>query len=150
MARGQLGREGAAQTLQTTALVHEAYLRLLGGNSEWNSRGHFFSAAAQAMRRILIDRARARRAEKRGGSLERTPFELVDSARIEEHPEELIALDAALEKLEAIDARKSQVVMLRYFAGLSLEETGAALGISKTTVKEDWSFARAWLFRAIR
>jgi len=149
MAHRQLGKEGHVQTLQTTALVHEAYLRLLGKEFEWQNRAHFFSAAAQAMRRILVDRARARQAAKRGGGLERSPIDLVDNARIEERPEELIALDEALARLERVDERKAHVVSLRFFAGLSLEDTAVALDISLTTVKEDWSFARAWLYRAI-
>jgi RNA polymerase sigma factor (TIGR02999 family) len=146
---------GAGQTLQATALVHEAYLRLLGPGGEaadWNNRGHFFGAAAIAMRRILIERARGRAAVKRGGN--RTRVDLDDNAVAETidtdtKSEEMIALDAALTKLEALDERKARVVMLRYFAGLSIEQTAMALDISPATVKTDWAFARAWLSREV-
>ncbi len=149
MAHAKLDREGDVQTLQATALVHEVYLRFLGKEFTWQNRAHFFAAAANSMRRILVDRARARKSTKRGGRLERTPLDLVDNAKIEEFPEQLIALDTALEELERRDERKARVVMLRFFAGLTLEDTAQALDVSLTTVKEDWSFARAWLYRAI-
>lgn len=147
---------GAGHTLQPTALVHEAYLRLLGPDSAdstaWNGRGHFFGAAAIAMRRILIERARARGSIKRGG--DRTRVDLHDdavAAAPDDHAasDELLALDEALTRLEALDARKARVVMLRYFAGLSIEQTAAALDVSLATVKTDWAFARAWLSREI-
>ncbi|MBS0198499.1 MAG: sigma-70 family RNA polymerase sigma factor [Planctomycetes bacterium] len=147
---------GVGHTLEPTALVHEAYLRLLGpeghGESGWNSRGHFFGAAAIAMRRILIDRARARKTEKRGGG--RTRIELSEDAAAmdpstEDAGDQVLALDAALTRLEALDARKARVVMLRYFAGLSVEQTASALGVSPATVKNDWAFARAWLSKEI-
>ncbi len=147
---------GAGHTLQPTALVHEAYMRLLGpegvDNGMWNSRGHFFGAAAIAMRRILIERARARGSIKRGG--DRTRVDLDDNA-VAATPDdsaksdELLALDEALTRLESLDARKARVVMLRYFAGLSIEQTAAALDVSLATVKTDWAFARAWLSREI-
>ncbi len=153
---------GAGHTLQPTALVHEAYLRLVGGESgggdkqSWNGRGHFFGAAAQAMRRILIERARARNAQKRGGDRDRV--ELREDAVATDpgegpgsdaHAAQLLALDQALDQLQALDDRAAQVVMLRYFTGLSIEQTAAALDISPATVKKSWAFARAWLNRAI-
>ncbi|USN98771.1 MAG: sigma-70 family RNA polymerase sigma factor [Phycisphaeraceae bacterium] len=149
LARVRLGAEAPGQTLQPTALVHEAYLRLVGDMGlQWNSRGHFFGAAALAMRRILVERARHRRRLRHGGGRERV--ELHEGAMVSEPaPGDLLALDEALDKLSAIDARKGRVVMLRYFAGLSIEETAAVLDISPATVKADWSFARAWLHRAL-
>jgi RNA polymerase sigma factor (TIGR02999 family) len=156
LAQGNMGREagrGAGQTLQPTALVHEAYLRLLGGGEgEWNSRGHFFGAAALAMRRILIERARAKQTHKRGGGMARVDLHddaVAGEPESDAKSEELLALDAALEKLERLDPRAGQVVMLRYFAGLSVEQTAAALDLSPATVKKSWSFARAWLNRQI-
>lgn len=153
---GEVGR-GAGNTLQPTALVHEAFLRLVGsGGDGWNSRGHFFGAAALAMRRILVDRARARNAKKRGG--EQVRVELRDDAVAADPNEdahgdqravELLAMDAALEKLKTFDERASQIVMLRYFAGLSVEQTAEALGLSPATIKKSWMFARAWLGREI-
>jgi len=147
---------GAGQTLQPTALVHEAYLRLLGPGLEngaepqWNSRGHFFGAAALAMRRILIERARSRNTAKRGGSVVKVQID-DNAVAVEDGPEsiarstELLALDSALVELEQLDPRAAQVVMLRYFAGLSVEQTAAALDLSPATVKKSWAFARAWL-----
>lgn len=148
LARSFMAKEGAAHTLQPTALVHEAYLRLVGDGSTWDNRGHFFVAAATAMRRILIDRARQRHRLKRGGNRRRV--ELADAAlATEPESEDLLALEQALARLEAKDARKGQVVMLRYFAGLSNEETATVLGVSLATVKNDWTFARAWLHREL-
>jgi len=147
---------GAGQTLQPTALVHEAYLRLVGpegaGQTGWNSRGHFFGAAAIAMRRILIDRARARATVKRGG--DRTRLALTDDATAcddgsDAASGQMLALDAALTRLGEFDERKARVVMLRYFAGLSIEQTAMAIGISVATTKTDWAFARAWLSKEI-
>ncbi len=140
---------GAGQTLQPTALVHEAYMRLVGdGDVKWNGRGHFFAAAAQAMRRILVDRARARNALKRGGGAARA---MIDPDQLAGEPgsDEMLSLDDALTALEAYDKRKHEVVMLRYFTGLSLEDTAKALDVSLATVKNDWAFARAWLKRYI-
>lgn len=160
LAQANMQREmnlGAGQTLQPTALVHEAFIRLVGDSDHgWNGRGHFFGAAALAMRRILVERARARNAQKRGG--DRTRVELHDDAVAvdpdqapdsDAQADQLIALDAALERLRELDGRAAEVVMLRYFAGLSIEQTGAALGISSATVKKCWVFARAWLNREI-
>lgn len=147
---------GAGQTLEPTALVHEAYMRLIGpeGRNEdgWNGRGHFFGAAAIAMRRILIERARARKSIKRGGG--RTRVDLSEDAAAidpdsDQASDHIIALDSALTKLGRLDARKARVVMLRYFAGLSVEHTAMAMGISPATVKNDWAFARAWLSKEI-
>ena len=150
LARDQMRQEATPQTLQTTELVHEAYLRLIGsGATDWSNRGHFFGAAARAMRRILVDRARARKADKRGGGNARLPMDLVDVDRIDQHPGQLLALDLALEKLERRDERKARIVMLRFFGGLTIEDTAAALDISKTTVKDEWNFARAWLYQEI-
>lgn len=149
LARSRLSKERGPQTLDPTALVHEAYLRLVGdGEASWGGRGHFFGAAAIAMRRILVERARARNRIKRGGGAGRV--ELTEQALVSEPPaDELIALDEALDRLGAMDGRKGQVVMLRYFAGLGVEETAKALGVSEATVKNDWAFARAWLHREL-
>lgn len=144
---------GAGHTLQPTALVHEAFMRLVGGSSnDWNSRGHFFGAAALAMRRILVERARARHALKRGGGNVRVELredavaaEIDHGADGDARATELLALDAALEKLKGLDERAAQVVMLRYFAGLSVEQTASAMGLSPATIKKSWAFARAWL-----
>jgi RNA polymerase sigma factor (TIGR02999 family) len=149
LARAQMAHERAGMTLQPTALVHEAYLRLVGGaDVKWNSRGHFFGAAAQAMRRILVEAARTRKQLKRGGG--RSRIELDDGMAVfdpknVDHEE----LDKVLTRLEAQDPRKGQVVMLRYFAGLGVQETADALGISPATVKNDWAYARAWLFKEL-
>ncbi len=147
MARGQMAGERRRITLQPTALVHEAYLRLLG-NRSWKNRRHFFGACAEAMRRILIETARRRGRAKRGGG--RQPASLDDLAQPGGTPnDELLALDRALGELEALAPRKALVVKLRYFAGLSIVETAAALEVSPATVKLDWSFAKAWLHRRL-
>ncbi|CAG0981193.1 hypothetical protein PHYC_01775 [Phycisphaerales bacterium] len=149
LARSYMRRESDGQTLQATALVHDAYLRLVGGNEvSWNSRGHFFGAAALAMRRILVERARARGRVKRGGGARRV--ELGDHA-VEKADAgvDLIALDEVLEKLERYDTRKCEVVMLRYFTGLTNDEIAAALGVSSATVRNEWTFAKAWLLREL-
>lgn len=149
LARVRLGAEAPGQTLQPTALVHEAYLRLVGdANLKWNSRGHFFGAAALAMRRIMVERARHRNRLRYGGGRDRV--ELGEGAMVcEPAPAVMLAIDEALDRLTAIDERKGRVVLLRYFAGLSIEETATVLEISPTTVKMDWAFARAWLHRAL-
>lgn len=150
LARSYMHRESEGQTLQATALVHEAYLRLLGGmDVAWDSRGHFFAAAAMAMRRILVERARSRGRIKRGGDRKRV--ELGEHAVISESAStDLVSLDAALNKLAAYAPRKADVVMLRYFAGLTNDETAAALGVSSATVRNEWTFARAWLMRELK
>jgi RNA polymerase sigma factor (sigma-70 family) len=167
LARARLNQEKPGQTLQPTALVHEAYLRLVGpaGSSgpesqldgeprsrpavgTYDSRGHFFAAAAEAMRRILVEAARRKKRLKRGGDLDRQPLEEDRIAAPQDH-EDLIALDAALDKLAQKDSRKAELIKLRYFAGLTQEQAAEALGISVSTADRDWSYARAWLFREI-
>jgi RNA polymerase sigma factor (TIGR02999 family) len=147
LAARKLAHEKPGQTLQATALVHEAYLRLVDEEKvrQWESRGHFFAAAAEAMRRILVDSARRRGAQKRGARLQR--IDLPDLAEPStDNPTDLLALDEALSKLEALHPQKAQVVMLRFFAGCTLEETAQMLGISRATAQRHWAFARAWLF----
>ena len=147
LAAQKMAQEKPGQTLQATALVHEAYLRLVspGDAPHWDSRGHFFVAAAEAMRRILVDSARRRRADKRGGAHERVALsDLAESAASD--PIDLLALDEALKELEQQHPRKAEIVKLRYFAGLTLEETAQALGISRATAQRHWAYARAWLF----
>jgi RNA polymerase sigma factor (TIGR02999 family) len=147
LAQHKLAQEPSGHTLQATALVHEAYLRLLGEDEpKWDNHRHFFAAAAEAMRRILIERARRRKRIKHGGGRQRLRLDDVVPAS-DESSVDLLALDDALERLEAFDARKSKIVKLRYFAGLTIEETAAALDVSPATVKSDWQFARAWLHR---
>jgi RNA polymerase sigma factor (TIGR02999 family) len=148
LAKARLSHEQPGQTLQATDLVHEAYQRLIdvddGGEAKWNSTGHFFGAAAEAMRRILIDRARAKAAQKRGGDLQRVAFEELDHPAAK-RPERFLLLDEALTKLELQDPQKAQLVKLRFFAGLSNQQAAAALGISTATADRAWAFARAWL-----
>jgi len=150
LARARLARERQPhQTLQPTALVHEAYLRVSGDEDRrWDRRGHFFAAAAQAMRRILVERARYYQRVKHGRDEERVDL---DSGIMRADPAltDLVAVDEALTRLEQTDPRKAQVVSLRYFAGLSVEETAAAMDLSPATVKNEWKFARAWLHRAL-
>jgi RNA polymerase sigma factor (TIGR02999 family) len=143
----KLAQEQPGQTLQATALVHEAYLRLVDVEHapHWDSRGHFFAAAAEAMRRILVEQARRHGAHKRGGGRERLDLpELAEPTQ--DDPVDLLALDEALNKLEALHPQKAQVVKLRFFAGCSLEETAQLLGIARATAQRHWAFARAWLF----
>jgi RNA polymerase sigma factor (TIGR02999 family) len=137
-------------TLQPTALVNEVCLRLLGWNEvRWKNRGHFFGVSAQMMRRVLVDIARRRNADRRGGvGAVRVPLDHIDVAA-PELDADLVAVDDALEWLAAVDSRKARVVELRFFGGLSVEETAQALGVSPRTVHKDWAFARAWLFRAL-
>ena len=133
------------QTLQTTALVHEAYVRLVDGTQvAWQNRVHFYAVCARLMRRILVDRARARRSRKRGGEVRQVPFGEWQGA-VPAQEEALLALDEALGRLSASDPRKGQVVELRYFGGLTVEETAEALGLSPETVLRDWKVARLWL-----
>ena len=148
LARARMAHEPAGHTLQPTALVHEAYLRLVGGEPVgWVGRGHFFAAAAEAMRRILVERARSHARLKRGGDLQRVDLETAHG--IDPRSAELEALDEALGRLEAHDPEMAQVVKLRYFAGLSVEETASALGTSTRTVNRQWTAAKAWLHRAM-
>jgi RNA polymerase sigma-70 factor (ECF subfamily) len=148
MAHRYAQRERNGHTLQTTALVNEAYVRLAGHKADWQDRNHFFALVARVMRHILIDYARRRQFVKHGGEVERVSL---DEAALMagERAAELISLDEALEELARLDARKSKVVELRYFGGLSLEETAAALEISEMTVRRDWRAAKAWLFRRL-
>lgn len=148
LAQSYMAKEQHVLTLQPTALVHEAYLRLVGdAGSRWSGRAHFFGAAAQAMRRILVDQARSRHRLKRGGDRARVELHEGIEPGAEGPSTDLIELDEVLNALEKYDQRKYQVVMLQYFAGLSVDETSAALGVSATTVRNDWTFARAWLMR---
>ncbi|HEU5237399.1 MAG TPA: sigma-70 family RNA polymerase sigma factor [Pyrinomonadaceae bacterium] len=143
-------RERSGHTLQTTALVNEAYVRLAGHKTPvWQSRSHFFAVTAQVMRHILIDHARRRRYLKHGGQLQQVSLEEA-SLMTEHRAAELMALDEALDELKQFDSRKSKVVELRYFGGLSLEETATTLGMSAMTVRRDWRAAKAWLFRRMR
>lgn len=165
MAQSMLAHESPGQTLQATALVHEAFVRLTGrdlGTSKteteaecestlaspvaWENRGHFFASAAETMRRVLIDRARQKKAAKRGGANQRVDLELHDWVS-NSTPSETIALDDALTALEEANGEKANVVKLRYFVGLSVEETATAMGISTATVKRHWAYSKAWLRR---
>ncbi|MBL8760181.1 MAG: sigma-70 family RNA polymerase sigma factor [Phycisphaerae bacterium] len=151
LASNRLAGERAGQTLQPTALVHEAYLKLLGPDGRaltWGSRGQFFAAAAVAMRRILVDRARHRQRMRHGGG--RAKVELHDDHLSDEpDPEQMLALDEALEKLRGYDPRKSELVMLRYFGGLSIEDAADAMSLSPATIKTEWAYCRAWLHREL-
>jgi RNA polymerase sigma factor (TIGR02999 family) len=150
MARRYMAHERPGHTLQATALVHEAYVRLVdSAHAGFENRAHFFAVCAQVMRRILVDWARSRQAQKRGGEGE--PLELDEALVVgEERGRDLVALDDALKALTVQDARKGQVVELRFFGGLSVEETAAALGISPETVMRDWKLAQSWLRRELR
>ncbi|MBO0858718.1 MAG: sigma-70 family RNA polymerase sigma factor [Chloracidobacterium sp.] len=149
LAHRYMNRERAGHTLQTTAVVHEAFLRLLGNPQEnWRNRAHFYAIAAQMMRRILVDYARSNLRTKRGGKTIRLSLNDIDAPVTESALDpDLIALDAALEKLAEIDPRRSRVVELRFFGGLSVEETASVLQVSTDTVVRDWRVAKAWLFR---
>jgi RNA polymerase sigma factor (TIGR02999 family) len=148
LAAQKLAHEDPGQTLQATALVHEAYLRLVGraarNDPHWDSRGHFFAAAAQAMRHILIERARRKRAEKRGGGRAKLDIDAVDVA-ISATPDQFLAIDEALAKLANTDPAAAKLVELRYFTGLTIAEAGKALGMSTATAYRNWDYARAWL-----
>ncbi|HYC70695.1 MAG TPA: ECF-type sigma factor [Opitutaceae bacterium] len=151
LARRRMARESAAHTLQPTALVHEAWLRLGGAeHGDWKNRGHFFGAAAEAMRRILVERARRRQAQRHGGGLVRV--NLADFEPASDRPaddETVVAVHRALESFARIEPRKAELVKLRFFGGLTLAEAAAGLGVSEPTAKRWWSYARAWLFREI-
>jgi RNA polymerase sigma factor (TIGR02999 family) len=152
LAAHQMAGQRPGQTLQATALVHEAYLRLVGqnepGRQHWDGRGHFFAAAAAAMRRILIDRARQKQSFKRGGDQARTTW---DESKVGDAaaPAEMLAVDEALTKLSKEDPDLAKIVNLRYFAGMTVPEIAAALGVSASTIDRQWACARAWLFREI-
>jgi RNA polymerase sigma factor (TIGR02999 family) len=145
-----LRRKSKTQTLQTTALVHEVYCRLYGQRTDvWQSQEHFMALASTAMRRVLIDHARAKLAGKRGEGWERAPFD-VDALISDEQGEELLVLDEALEQLSRFDERQGQLIELRFFGGYSIEEAARVLGISVATAKREWAMARAWLHRQIQ
>lgn len=149
LAAQKMAQESPDHTLQPTALVHEAYVRLVGTGPEqaWDSRGHFYAAAAEAMRRILIDDARRKQSLKRGGGRARRQFDEQVAPQQPDDPTDLLALDEALKKFAASDPETARLVELRFFAGLSVEQAAQALGISERTAKRNWSYARAWLRR---
>jgi RNA polymerase sigma factor (TIGR02999 family) len=152
LAAARMAEERADHTLQPTALVHEAYLRLVEGaapNATWDSRGHFFAAAAEAMRRILIDAARTRGARKRGGAWKRIDLNRVDLVG-QAAPDDLLELDDTFDKLARQDPQAAHLIKLRFFAGLSIEQAGESLGLSRTTAYERWAFARAWLYNELK
>ena len=153
LAGARMAQESPDHTLQPTALVHEAYVRLVDTDKaqHWNSRGHFFGAAAEAMRRILVDKARSRRRQKRGGDLQRITMELDDVPDPDQVSEDLIeSLDEALRRFEGVDPTACELVKLRFFAGLSLQEAGGVLEIPPRTADRLWSYAKAWLLREIQ
>src|SRR5205809_1821491 len=148
LAAAYMRRERPGQTLQATALVHEAYLRLAGAGTPWHDKRHFVGIAARSMRQILVERARARGAQKRWAGLDRVS--LSNALAVAAEPETMLpALDEALQRLEQVDAEQARIVELRFFAGLSIEETADALGMSPATLKRRWALARAWLFREL-
>ncbi len=150
LAAQRLAQEKAGQTLEPTALVHEAYLRLVGNGQggQWDHRGHFFGAAAEAMRRILVDNARRKQTVRHGGERRRVP--LRDNHRITETPDELLALDDVLTRFAAEEPDKAELVKLRFFSGLSIPEAAAALGISVASAERWWAYARTWLFSELQ
>jgi len=149
IAGARMQSERAGHTLQATALVHEAWMRIAGGaDVAWTDRAHFYAVAAEAMRRILIEHARARGRVKRGGGLRRQPLSVIDLAA-EADSDEILALDEAIGRLEEQDARAAKIVRLRFYAGLSVDETALALELSRRTVMREWAFARAWLYRTL-
>ena len=154
LAAARMAEESPGQTLQPTALVHEAYLRLVGADAalQWDGRGHFFAAAAEAMRRILVDDARRRHARKRGGGMRRVGLDAAAPAASPEDSaaDDLLALDEALRQFEAEEPLRARLVKLRYFAGLSIPEAAAALGVSVATAKRHWVYARSWLYGKVR
>lgn len=150
LATRKLRHESSGNTLQPTALVHEAYLRLIGSaDDNWENRAHFFGAAAEAMRRILIDRARSKKSQRKGGDAIQVSLDGLTEIS-ENKADELIALDDALGELEAFDEAKAELVKLRFFVGLTMEESALALGISLRTAERNWTYAKAWLHRQVR
>ena len=146
LAAARLAREKPGQTLQATALVHEAYLRLVGdGDAQWENRGHFFAAAAEAMRRILVEAARRKRRIKHGGGRQRQELHEADAIALPDSVD-MLALDEALKALEEADPVKARLVKLRYFTGLTVEQAGEMLGVSRATADRYWAYARAWLY----
>ncbi len=149
LAAHRMANESPGQTLQPTALVHEAYLRLVGNaDKKWAGRAHFFAAAAEAMRRILIDNARRKRAKRHGGGQQRVDVEEVEIASVTED-DQLLAINEALDKLAAKDKQKADLVKLRYFVGMTIGEAAQVLGVSEPTAKRCWTYARAWLYAEI-
>src|SRR2546425_5710899 len=151
LAAQRLAQEKPGQTLQATALVHEAYLRLVGAQQgqRWDSRGHFFAAAAEAMRRILLNRARDKKRAKRGGECRRVDLDQIEIA-LDTSDEQLIALDEALTQLAVEDPNAARLVNLRFFAGLTLKDAAASLGLAPRTAERQWAYARAWLYARLR
>lgn len=150
LAHARMSGQSPGHALQTTALVHEAYLKLVGSDDPgWEGRRHFFGAAAQAMRQILVDQARRKARIKHGGDFRRQDLD-DGAAWIEAPVDDMLALDEALTELEAVDQRKARLVMLRYFAGLSMEETATALGVSVPTAERDWRYVKVWLYDRLR
>lgn len=151
LAAAKMAQEKPGQTLQATALVHEAWLRLVGADEQkaWNSRGHFFGAAAEAMRRILVDRARQKARARHGGGLERVDLEHVNQA-VEDSDATVLAMNDALEALTRESPQKAEIVKLHYFTGLQYPEIAETLGVSLSTVERGWAFARSWLFREMK
>ena len=150
LAAAKMASEAPGQTLQATALVHEAWLRITNDkNRQWNDRTHFFAAAAEAMRRILVDNARRKQAERHGGSLARAEMPEIASA-VAQNEDQLLAVNEALERFAAQDQQKAELVKLRYFVGMTIEEAAEALGISVPTAKRHWAYARAWLAEEIK
>jgi len=150
LAAAKMAHESPNQTLQPTALVHEAWLRLTGNeNVKWNGRAHFFGAAAEAMRRILVDNARRKHAARHGGKQQRLNVEDIEIAAPEKQAE-LLAINESLEKLAALDKQKAELVKLRYFVGLTIDESAAILGVSVPTANRWWTYARAWLYQEIQ
>ena len=150
LAAQKLAHEKSGQTLQATALVHDAYLRLVDVETaqRWDSRGHFFAAAAEAMRRILVDNARRRNSLKRGGALQRVELPEIIASDIDQRLD-LLALDGALSELESKHPEQARLIKLRFFAGCSLDDAAECLGVSRATAQRNWAFARAWLFGKI-
>ncbi len=151
LAAAKMAQEKPGQTLQATALVHDAYIRLVDVKKaqHWDSRGHFFAAAAQAMRRILVENSRSKRREKRGGGLQRVNLDVAATYACSDEIDDLLDLDDALTALNAVEPEKAAIVQLRYFVGLTLEEVAACRGISIATAKRHWVVARAWLYDAM-
>ncbi len=149
LAASKMAKESPGHTLQATALVHEAWLHITNGGQEFKNRSHFFSAAAEAMRRILVDNARRKKAVKRGGDMERVAFDGIDVVA-DADDEELLAVHEVLGTLEKEDPLIAELVKLRFFAGMNIDEAALSLEISRSTAKRHWSFARAWLYRAIQ
>lgn len=149
LAHSYMRQESTGHTLQTTALVHEAYLRLIGQRMSWTNRAHFYCVAAQMMRRVLVDHAKGQKRAKRGAGAAELPLE--EAALVSQAPSrDVVALDEALRQLEAVDAQRARIVELRYFGGLSNEETSKVLGISTATIQRQWAGARAWLRHELR